>query len=647
MSTTTLEGVSALLATIGADPIPSIPKAAAHPLARPVDIYRLYLAEILAKAAGCDAAVAYDSLQVPGTAANGDLVLPVPRLRLPKGVKPAEKAAEIAAAFPDAHLLFKKVVANGIHLPFFFTPRPLPRFVLPYIFQRRGTYGDDLDVGLRDPTNPDVGRKTVVIDFSSPNIAKEFHAGHLRSTIIGAYLANLYKNMGWDVVKLNYLGDWGKQFGLLAVGWERYGDEEELKKEPLKHLLDVYARINRDFKPEEEARDAAAKANQETAEIETKGLFAQRNAFFRRMEEREPGAIALWQRFRDISIERYIQTYARLNISFDEYSGESTVQSSSIEEAEKILKEKGIYEAHNGAWAIHFDQHGAKGLGTAIIRGRDGSTTYLLRDVAGVLERERKYNFDKMIYVVSSEQDQYFRRVFKTLELMGRKDLAEKLVHINFGKVEGMSSRLGNVKLLGDILDNSREAMHDVMRRNEVKYSQVEDPDAVAEAVGIAAVMVQDMSGKRINNYPFDMDRMTAFEGDTGPYLQYCHARLNSILRKSDITREELINHFIDHPSSLDTDIDGDKPHGADLLRLMAQYPDVTAMAFKSHEPSTILTYLFRLAHQLSSCYDVIQVKGTDASREVTLARAALYEGARQVLENGMRLLGLSPVDRM
>lgn len=364
------------------------------------------------------------------------------------------------------------------------------------------------------------------------------------------------------------------------------------------------------------------------------------------MESGDQEAIALWRRFRDISVDRYIATYARLNIDFDEYSGESQVDRATIEQVESLLQEKGIYEEDNGSWVIGFEKHGSKGLGVAVVRGRTGTTTYLLRDVAAALEREEKYGFDKMVYVVSTEQDQYFRRVFRTVELMGRPDLAARLQHVNFGKVMGMSSRLGNVQLLSDILDQSREAMHEVMRHNAFKYSQVEDPDAVAEKVGISAVMVQDMSGKRINNYPFDINRMTSFEGDTGPYLQYCHARLNSILRKAGLTREDLVNYLENHPDGLDADVLMDQPHAADLLRLMAQYPDVTATALKTLEPSTILTYLFRLAHQLSSCYDVLQVVGAEGGGDVVLARAALYEGARQVLETGMRLLGLSPVER-
>jgi arginyl-tRNA synthetase len=358
------------------------------------------------------------------------------------------------------------------------------------------------------------------------------------------------------------------------------------------------------------------------------------------MENGEPEALALWKRFRDISIERYIDIYDRLGISFDVYAGESQVNPATIAEVESILKENGIYEEVEGSWRIDFEKHGAKHLGTAIVRGRTGTTTYLLRDVAAIIDRSRQYSFDEMIYVVSSEQDSYFQRVFKTVEMMGRPDLAAKLKHVNFGKVMGMSSRLGTVQLLSDILDKCGGVMHDVMRTNAVKYAQVEDPDAVADTIGITAVMVQDMSGKRINNYPFDINRMTSFEGDTGPYLQYCHARLSSISRKAKLAGIDPTDGDIGYYAYLEDD------HSAALLRIMAQYPDVLGLAFKNLEPSTILTYLFRLAHQLSSSYDVLQVVGAPEGQGAALARAALYESARQVLGNGMRLLGIKPVDR-
>lgn len=647
MATTSLGGLAGELSKLGITL--ALPAAdefqAPRYLHRPLDIWRAYLALHISEATKRDIVTSYDAIQTTSNLAAGDLTLPVPRLRF-KSRTPNDLCAELASRFSDEDPLFKKPVPNGIHLPFYLKPRVLPRLLTPYIYERGSSYGKDETHGLRDPKDPaSAERKRIIIEFSSPNIAKEFHAGHLRSTIIGAFLANLYKDMGWDVIKINYLGDWGKQFGLLAVGWERFGSEEEMAKQPLKHLLDVYARINVLFKPEQDASKKARKEGRDTAEIESQGLFAERNAFFRRMEDSEPSALALWKRFRNISIERYISTYGRLNIHFDEYSGESQVQSSTVRDVEKELRERNVYEEDDGSWKIDFTKYGHKSLGVAVVRGRTGTTSYLLRDVAAVLEREKKYAFDQMVYVVSSEQDLYFQRLFKTLELIGQPDLANRVRHVNFGKVMGMSSRLGNVLLLSDILDQSGATMHEVMRRNETKYAQIADPLAAAEAVGISAIMVQDMSGKRINDYAFDISKMTSFEGDTGPYLQYCHARLNSILRQSNITRPDLSDFFTKNPDALDGDLD-EKHQCLDLLRLMAQYPDVTATAYQKLEPSTILTYLFRLSHQISSCYDVLQVKGAKEGNTVIMARAALFEAARQVLENGMRLLGLSPVDR-
>ncbi|KAI9746817.1 MAG: tRNA-dihydrouridine synthase 3, partial [Chaenotheca gracillima] len=255
------------------------------------------------------------------------------------------------------------------------------------------------------------------------------------------------------------------------------------------HLLDVYVEVNRLFAFEEKAREAAKKNKQDTADLESQGLFAERNAFFKAMEEREPAAIALWKRFRDVSIIRYIETYARLNIHFDEYSGESQIDQKSIKRVEKLLAERGISEEDNGSTILNFKKHGAPKLDVAILRNRTGTSTYILRDLAAVLERSEKFNFDKMIYVVSTEQDAYLRQVFKAVELMGDQDLAKKLQHVSFGRVEGMSTRLGNVRLLSDILDECGRSMHDVMRANEDKYAQVENPEAIADTLRISAVM--------------------------------------------------------------------------------------------------------------------------------------------------------------
>ena len=255
------------------------------------------------------------------------------------------------------------------------------------------------------------------------------------------------------------------------------------------------------------------------------------------------------------------------------------------------------------------------------------------------MERADTYPIDKVIYVIMSEQDLHIARAFKAVELLGPPydGAAKRALHISYGKVMGMSTRKGTVKFLEDILDEVSTSMHEVMKKNETKYAQVEDPDKVAEILGISAVMVQDMTGKRVNNYPFDIARMTSFEGDTGPYLQYAHARLCSIARKSGHSVESL--HDADFSLLKE-------PHAIDLLRLMAQFPDQVLQTFGTLEATNLLTYLFRLTHQLSSSYDVLRVVGALEGEEVGRARAALYEAARVVINNGMRLLGLTPVDR-
>jgi arginyl-tRNA synthetase len=393
------------------------------------------------------------------------------------------------------------------------------------------------------------------------------------------------------------------------------------------------------FKPEEDACKAARRNGEEVSKLETTGLLGEVKNYFKSMEEGDAEKLALWERFRTMSIERYKLSYARLNIVFDEYSGESQVKQSSMGNAESILKDKGIAETNEGAIMVNFKKHGAPTLEKTVLRNSNGTTNYLLRDVGAAIERTERFSFDKMLYVVMSQQDVHLAQLFKILELMGGKykDMSDKMQRVNFGAVKGMSTRKGNVRFLDDILQECATAMHEVMQRNQEKYAQIEEPQKVADTLGISSVMVQDMSGKRVNGYPFDISRMTSFEGDTGPYLQYAHARLCSVARKAAYSRQDILRANI----SLLT-----APHAVDLIRLLAQYPDIVRHALKTLEPPTVLTYLFRLTHQLSSSYDVLRVVGALEGQEMSLARAAVYEAARQVLSNGMRLLGLSPVDR-
>jgi arginyl-tRNA synthetase len=621
--------------------IPSYPNC--HPDVNPFDLYRAHLTTILAEVTGVEAAIVYPALQWTLTLEKGDLVLPVPALRV-KGKKPDQVAQEWAEKFPESPLVHKPTAA-GTFLQFFFKADKLAELLIPTILSKKQAFGRNPYNGLKDPSDPSKGRKKIIVEFSSPNIAKPFHAGHLRSTIIGGFLGHLYEAAGWDVVRMNYLGDWGKQYGLLALGFEEFGSEEALKADPINHLYEVYVQINKlneEQKEEIKALEAEGKT-EDAAKKKEEALDEQARRYFKAMEDGEEKALAQWKRFRDLSIVRYKETYARLNIQFDEYAGESQVKQEDMDASAKIMEEKGISEESEGAIIVDFAKHvpgkPGKSLERPVIRKKDGTALYLTRDISEMLARERKHHFDQMIYVVASAQDLHLKQLFKIIELMGYTDLAKKVQHINFGLVLGMSTRKGTVKFLDDILRDVSDHMHEVMKKNQAKYEQVENPEAVADILGISSVMVQDMSGKRINNYKFDMDVMTSFEGDTGPYLQYAHARLCSITRKvkeAGLTEEEIASADL----TLLTE-----PHAVNLIRVVSQYPDVVQNTLKTLEPTTILTYLFKMTHTLSQSYDHLRILGSE--KEVQKARMSLYDASRVVLNNGMRLLGLTPVERM
>lgn len=571
-----------------------------------VDVFRNYISSELSKVSGVDKDIIFQSLDSPSTMEKGDLIIPVPRLRL-KGVNPKDKALEWSEQFEKGKFL-SAIKAEGPFLQFFFDKTLLYNLVIKDVLSRTSSYGS-LPIGLN---------KKVIVEFSSPNIAKPFHAGHLRSTIIGGFLANLYEKAGWDVTRINYLGDWGKQFGILAVGFERYGSEELLAQQPILHLFDVYVKINNVIKEEGEGSATDEEAR----------------AYFKRMSDGDEQALAIWKKFRDLSIQKYISTYARLNINYDVYSGESQVSTEKMDEVIEIFKAKNMIHEDRGAKLIDLTKFNKK-LGKCLVQKSDGTSLYLTRDVGEAIKRKSTYNFDKMIYVIACQQDLHVAQFFEILKQM---DLpwAKDLQHVNFGMVLGMSTRKGTVVFLDDILEEAKENMHEVMKKNPAKYAQIEDPEKIADLVGISAVMIQDMQSKRINNYEFKMDRMLSFEGDTGPYLQYAHSRLRSVQRKSDITEEELKSANFD----LLVEDCAEK-----LVRTLAQYPDVIKRALTTHEPSTVVTYLFNLTHIVSQCYDILWVAGQE--KELAVARLALYASARQVLYNGMVLLGLTPVDRM
>ncbi|KIY43023.1 arginyl-tRNA synthetase [Fistulina hepatica ATCC 64428] len=542
-----------------------------------------------------------------------DFTVAVPRFRL--SAKPQELLKKIEAQFVPTEYI-ERITVDGVFVHFHSQTRKLNRLVLDQIYtlskstntHRFGRYG----------TNSSGAGRKVVVEFSSPNIAKPFHAGHLRSTIIGAFLSNLYSANGWDVVRMNYLGDWGKQFGLLAIGFFKYGSEEKLAESPIMHLFDVYVTVNKDVKEEEAA--GLSTTNDEAKDI------------FRRMEHGDKETLALWQRFRDLSIEAYKKVYQRLNITFDVYAGESLVTAKSINAAMDRLRENGLLKP---AYAVDLSKWK---MSKPVVQKADGTTIYMVRDIAGAMQRFEQYKFDKMVYIVGDQQDLHCQQFFKILELMGA-PYADKLEHINFGRVQGMSTRNGEVKFLEEILDMAKEAMLVQMKTNEDKFSNVEDPDLTSDQIGMTCVKIQDMQSKRINSYPFDVKRMTSFEGDTGAYLQYAHVRLCSVARK--VADETVLREDV---STIDTELLSE-PKAREIVYHLATFPDAVRMAMRVSEPSTIVTYCFKLSHLISSAWETLVVKGQYS--ELAQARLYLFTCARIVLASAMRLLSLTPLERM
>ena len=572
-----------------------------------IEEFKADIAAALSAASGVPAEAIVPALESCKKPELGAFAVAVPRLsrlssdEATKKMPPAQVAKVWAEAFKPTELV-ESVNVAGVYLNFKLKTPALARRVCEAV-EREGTeYGK----------NKSGEGRTVVVEYSSPNIAKPFHAGHLRSTVLGNFLCNIHKANGYRVVGINWLGDWGVQFGKLAVGFEKWGDDEKLKTEPLRHLYEVYVKVN--------------KACEEDKELDKRA-----HEFFQRMEQGDKEALAVWNRFRDLSIADLNKTYARLNIHFDEISGESQMNQAIADEAMQTLKEKGLLVEDAGALIVPLKPYG---LTNAILKKSDDTTLYLTRDLAAAIERHRKYHFDRMFYVVSAQQSLHFQQLFKTLELMGH-DWASKCVHTPFGMVKGMSTRKGTAVFLDDILAEAQQTMYDIMTANAAKLEELDaDPRQVSDVVGVSAVVAQDFNARRIKDYDFNWKRMTSFEGHTGPYLEYAHARLCSLERKCGFA----LNPAAD--LSLVTE-----PEAAQLLFEVARFPEVVKEALESLEPVTVLTYLFKLSSAISVAHGALWVK--DRERPLAEARLLVYHVARVTLGNGLRLLGLTPLERM
>ncbi|XP_031466755.1 probable arginine--tRNA ligase, mitochondrial [Phasianus colchicus] len=470
---------------------------------------------------------------------------------------------------------------------------------------------DGTQYGTKSELFSTVPKQKAVVEFGSPNIAKKFHIGHLRSTIIGNFIANLKVALGHEVTRINYLGDWGMQFGLLGVGFQQFGDKEKLKSSPLQHLFEVYVQINK----------AAADEN-------TKKLAKD---FFRKLEEHDEQALSLWKEFRDFSIKEYTRIYKRLGVHFDEYSGESFYEEKS-REVLKMLEDKGLLQkTTKGTGVVDLSEKKDLSSLSTVIRS-DGTSLYITRDLAAAIDRMNKYNWDTMIYVTDRNQSSHFQHLFQILKLMGY-DWVERCQHVSFGLVQGMKTRKGEVVFLEDVLDEVRSRMLENMASAKTT-KEVEDPVETAEKVGLAALIIQDFRGLLSSDYQFSWDRALQSRGDTGVFLQYTHARLHSLERM--------------HGNEPVTDINVaslQEPDAISVLQHLLRYDEVLYRSSQDLQPKHIVSYLLTLSHLAAVAHRTLPVKGSTPA--LAQARLCLFQATRSVLANGMKLLGITPVTRM
>ncbi|XP_041268313.1 probable arginine--tRNA ligase, mitochondrial isoform X3 [Onychostruthus taczanowskii] len=442
---------------------------------------------------------------------------------------------------------------------------------------------DGSEYGVKSELFSTVPRQKAVIEFSSPNIAKKFHIGHLRSTIVG----------------------------LLGVGFQSFGNKEKLKSSPLQHLFEVYVQINK----------AAEDEN-------TKKLAKD---FFRKLEEHDEQALSIWKQFRDLSIEEYIRVYQRLGVHFDEYSGESFYQEKA-QEVLKMLEDKGLLQKTiKGTGVVDLSEKKDLSTVSTVMRS-DGTSLYITRDLAAAIDRMNKHSWDTMIYVTDKSQSNHFQHLFQILKLMGY-DWAERCQHVSFGLVQGMKTRRGEVIFLEDVLNEVRSRMLQNMTATKTT-KEIQDPVETAEKVGLAALIVQDFRGLLASDYQFSWDRALQSRGDTGVFLQYTHARLHSLEQMHGNAELADVN-----VACLQ------EPDAISVLQHLLRYDEVLYRSSQDLQPKHIVSYLLTLSHLAAVAHKTLPVKGS--APDVAQARLCLFHAARSVLANGMKLLGITPVTQM
>ena len=536
-------------------------------------------------------------LEQPKSSDLGDIAFPAFSLAKVERKAPQAIAADIAEKIDPSH--FEKVVATGPYVNFFLNKAKISDQVIKEVIKEGADYGQQ---------NEGNGGN-ITIDLSSPNIAKPFSVGHLRSTVIGDALSNIFRKMGYNTIKINHLGDWGKQFGLLMVAYKKWGNKEAVEANPIDELLQLYVRIN--------------------AEIENDpALDEEGRLWFKKLEDGDPEATELWQWFRDESLVEFNRIYELLGVEFDSLNGEA-FYNDKMDEAVKILEDKGLLKESKGASIVDLDD---VNLPPAMIKKSDGATLYITRDIATAMYRARTYNFVKNVYVVGQEQSNHFRQLKAVLKKMGF-DWSDDMIHVDFGLVtknrQKLSTRKGNIILLEPTL---QEAISRAKAQIEEKNPNLENKEAVAHAVGVGAVKFYDLKTDRRNGYDFDLEAMVSFEGETGPYVQYAYARIQSILRKADFK------------PSLDANYNLNDAESWEIIKLIQDFARVVKRAADNFEPSLIAKYAISLAQAFNKYYAHTRILDETPERD---SRLALSYTTAVVLKEALRMLGVEAPEKM
>lgn len=539
-------------------------------------------------------------VEEPKNPAMGDIALPmftmIKTLKKPVPEITKEASDVISKSFD----VIENINPTGPFINIVLNKALISEHIIKDVFEKKEEYGTST-IGCG---------QTVVLDYSSPNIAKSFSVGHLRSTMIGNSLKLILNRCGYKTVSINYLGDWGTQFGKMIVAIEKWGNLDEIKKDPINQLGKLYVKINNEEKDHPELAEESREA-------------------FRKIELGEKKYVDMWKWIREESLKESEQIYKLLNVSFDSYNGEA-FYNDKMDTVVKELEDKGLLIEDQGAKIVELGDS----IPPALIKRSDGGTLYITRDLAAVFWRKKEYNFDKALYVVGGEQKLHFTQLKGVLAKMGHEDLADSITHVNFGLVlkdgKKMSTRKGNVVKLYDILEQAIEASY---KQIEEKNPELENKDEIARKVGVAAVVFNDLKNFRGLDYEFDINQMVRFDGLTGPYLQYTSVRINSILGTNSFD-----------VNNMDTSL-FIKAHYFELVRQIASFKQTIEKAANEYSPNIIAKYLLAIAQSFNKFYALEKINVSD--EKVRNTNFALAYAVRTILNEGLALLGIESVEKM